>query len=91
MKITQLKVTLLSLHYYRSCKFLPTLQLSSSDKRKSFKWLRQKFGAVSNSQLKFQILENGNLSNASGQHKNFKTVQWRKLDIETAAPQILLY
>lgn len=87
----KLKVTLLSLHYCSSYKFLPTLQLSSSDKRKSSKWLRKNFGAVSNSQFKFQVLENGNLSNASEQHKNFKTVQWRKLDIENAVLQVLLY
>lgn len=86
----KLKVTLLSLHYCSSYKFLPTLQLSSTDKRKSFKWLRKNFGAVSNSQFKFQFLENGDLPDASKQHKNFKTVQWRKLDIETAVLQILL-
>ncbi|PKU48258.1 rna-directed dna polymerase from mobile element jockey-like [Limosa lapponica baueri] len=77
MKIMKLKVTLLSLHYCSSYKFLPTLQLSSSDKRKSFKWLWKKFGTVSKFQFKFQVLENANLSHASEQHKNFKTVQWR--------------
>ena len=78
MKIMKLKVTLLSLHYCRSYKFLPTLQLSSSDKRKSFKCLRKNFGAVRKSQFKCQVLvlEDSNFSDASEQHKNFKTVQW---------------
>lgn len=79
----KLKVTLLRLHFCSSYKFLPTLHLSSSAKRKNFKWLRKNFGAISSSQCKFQVLENDSSSNAS-ENKNFKTVQGRKLDIETA-------
>lgn len=69
----KLKVTLLSLHYYSSYKFLSTPQLNSSDKRQTFQWLWKNLGA--DSKFKFQVLESGSLSDASEQHKNFKNLQ----------------
>lgn len=85
----KLKVTLLSLHYCSSSKFLSTLQLSSSDKRQIFQRLWKIFGAVS--KFKFQVLENGSLSDASEQHKNFKSMHWKKLDMGSPMLQIFLY
>lgn len=87
----KLKVTLLSLHYCSFYNFLPAPQLRSSDKRKNFKWLRKNFGTVINSQFKFQVLENGNLSSAS--EHSFKELQncaVEETDVETAVLQILL-
>lgn len=87
----KLEVTLLRLHFCSSYKFLPTLYLSSSGKRKSFELLKKNFRGISSSQCKFQVLENDSLSDAPEKSKNFKTVQGRKLDIETVVLQILLH
>lgn len=59
----KLKVTLLSLHYCSSYKFLSTLQLNSNDNRQVFQWLWKNVEAVR--KFKFQVLENGSLSDAS--------------------------
>lgn len=85
----KLKVTLLSLHYCSSYKFLSTLLQNSNDKRQVFQWLWKNFEAVR--KFKFQVLENGSLSDASEQHKNLKNMQWKKVDIECPVLQIFLY
>lgn len=60
------KATLLSLHYCSSYKFLSTPQLNSSDKSQILQWLWKNLGA--DNKFKFQVLENGSLSDASEHH-----------------------